>query len=163
MIGFGAGVAHAHFVDSASAIAPAALAGLLLAASIGNAVAAKAALPSGYCSPSYCEVCVEREHTADGGRCLKCAMASTALCQTKVSAPWTPVHYARAKDDVDVYNKPVEPRKVIGIMRVGSGTTILDYHPDGWCELDLAAFPEAHDGSGVGWIAHDHLEGCPQP
>jgi hypothetical protein len=138
------------------------LAGTLLIEA-GQAFAVKAMPDTVYCSPSDCEVCVEYEHTESGDRCVKCTITTTDRCKAKSGAEWTPgtKHYATVKDDVDVYNSPVKPRKVIGIMSAGSGSVILDYHPDGWCKLDLGAFARAHDGSGVGWIAQDHLDGCP--
>ena len=139
------------------------LAGALLMGYCGHALAAKGVPDSVYCSPAECEVCVEYEHAEGGDRCLKCAIQSTDLCVDKSGAVWTPgaPHLATVKDDVDVYDKPVEPRSVIGIMRATSAAVILDYHPDGWCKLELKAFPAAHNGSGEGWIAQDHLEGCP--
>jgi hypothetical protein len=67
-----------------------------------------------------------------------------------------PGNFATAKNDVDVYNRPVEPRKVIGMMRAGTGTNVLEYHPDGWCKLGLKAFIGRS-----GWVAADHLRNCP--
>ena len=49
-------------------------------------------------------------------------------------------NYATAKNDVDIYNSPVEPRIVIGILRAGTGTSVLAYHRDGWCKLSLKGF-----------------------
>jgi hypothetical protein len=54
------------------------------------------------------------------------------------------------------YNSPVEPRRVIGIMRAGTGTSVLAYHRDGWCKLSLKAFIGRS-----GRVAADHLNGCP--
>ena len=133
----------------------------------GEAFAVKASAAV-YCSPAKCEVCIEYEHGANGDQCVKCTIRSTAQCLDKSGAEWSrPLkpHLATVKKEdvggVDVYDSPVKPRKVIGIMAAGSGARILDYHPDGWCKLNLEAFPDAHDGRRVGWIAQDHLEGCP--
>jgi hypothetical protein len=143
------------------------LAELLLVGSFGEALAVKASPPTVYCSPSKCEVCIELEHTESGDRCVKCKITSTEYCLDKSGGEWTPPgkpHVATVKkedvDGIDVYDKPVEPRKVIGIMGPGSSAPILDYHPDGWCKLgDITAFLAG--GRSEGWIAQDHLEGCP--
>jgi hypothetical protein len=59
---------------------------------------------------------------------------------------------AKAKNDVDVYNNPVEPRAIIGIMRFGVRAPVLTSHRDGWYKLQGVA-------AGVdGWVAADHLE-----
>jgi hypothetical protein len=55
-----------------------------------------------------------------------------------------------AKNDVDIYNSPVEPRNVIGMMNGGTKGTIVERHPDGWSKIQ-----------GFGWIANDHLGACP--
>jgi hypothetical protein len=138
-----------------------ALAGGLLTTFFGEALAVKATPDTVYCSPSACEVCSEFEHTESGDRCVKCTITSTDKCVNKSGAEWTPGNpaYATVKDLVDVYNSPVKPRKVIGTMAAGNAARILDYHPDGWCKLDFKDFPDAH--ATEGWIAEDHLEGCP--
>jgi hypothetical protein len=128
------------------------LAGCLLTLSFSEAFAVKATPDTALCSPASCRTCLEYEHTESGHRCVKCTAIENCTPASRL---------AMVKDDVDVYNSPVEPRKVIGIMTAGSGAWILEHHPDEWCKLDLTAFPFAHDGSGVGWIAEDHLDGCP--
>jgi hypothetical protein len=55
-----------------------------------------------------------------------------------------------AKNDVDVYDKPVEPRKVTGMMPGGTTGKITERHPDGWVKI-----------SGYGWIASNHFGKCP--
>lgn len=60
--------------------------------------------------------------------------------------------WATTKDAVDVYDRPVEPRRVTGTMIAFSMGRILDYHPDGWCKLQGVA-----DGNKDGWVAQDHL------
>lgn len=60
--------------------------------------------------------------------------------------------FATAQNDVDVYNSPVEPRKVIGMMRAKTKATIVGRHQDGWCQLRGVA----NDG-GDGWVPQDHL------
>ena len=55
-----------------------------------------------------------------------------------------------AKNDVDIFNSPVEPRNVIGMMNGGTKGTIVERHPDGWSKTQ-----------GYGWIANDHLGACP--
>jgi hypothetical protein len=62
---------------------------------------------------------------------------------------------ATAKNDVDIYNSPVEPRKVIGMMRGNSKAAVLGHHQDGWCQLQSPA-----PGVATGWVADDHLSGC---
>jgi len=60
-----------------------------------------------------------------------------------------------AKEDVDVYDSPVEPRKVIGMMQGGAKAGVLGHHQDGWCQLQSPAA-----GVTAGWVADDHLSGC---
>ncbi|MGD9502284.1 MAG: SH3 domain-containing protein [Methyloceanibacter sp.] len=55
-----------------------------------------------------------------------------------------------AKNDVDIYNSPVEPRNVVGMMNGGTKGTIVERHPDGWYKIQ-----------GYGWIANNHLGSCP--
>jgi hypothetical protein len=55
-----------------------------------------------------------------------------------------------AKNNVDIYNSPVEPRNVIGMMNGGTKGTIVERHPHGWSKIQ-----------GFGWIANDHLGACP--
>ena len=62
---------------------------------------------------------------------------------------------ATAKNDVDIYNSPVEPRKVIGMMRGNSKASVLGHHQDGWCQLKAPA-----PGVATGWVADNHLRGC---
>jgi hypothetical protein len=129
-----------------------------LASFCGAALAVKATPDTVYCSPSACEVCVEYEHTKNGDRCLKCEIRSTPYCLNKSGAEWQPGNpaWATAKDDVDVYDSPVKPRHVIGMMIALSRGIVLDYHPDGWCKLK-----QVGDGFRDGWVAQDHLDGCP--
>lgn len=60
-----------------------------------------------------------------------------------------------AKNDVDVYDSPVIPRRVIAMMAGGTQSKFLEYHSDGWCKLDIPT-PKV-----IGWVAQDHLTGCP--
>lgn len=62
---------------------------------------------------------------------------------------------ATARNDVDIYNSPTQPRRVIGMMRAGSQAPVLQHHTDGWCKLDIS-IPKV-----VGWVAQNHLVGCP--
>lgn len=55
-----------------------------------------------------------------------------------------------AKNDVDIFNSPVEPRNVVGMMNGGTKGTIVERHPDGWSKIQ-----------GYGWIANNHLGSCP--
>jgi len=64
---------------------------------------------------------------------------------------------ATASNDVDVYDSPVRPRKVIGSMQAGAKATVVDRHPDGWCKLKAVAAGQD------GWVAYDHLTNCPRP
>lgn len=125
---------------------------VLLLACSGSAFAMMASPPTVHCSWLECKTCVEAEGMPDGSkRCVKCGWIGLE-CKGRASAT--------IKNDVDVYDSPVEPRRVIGIMPGGQGqsTEILEYHPHGWCRLHLEAW-----GLGLGWIAHNHLEGCPAP
>jgi hypothetical protein len=75
---------------------------------------------------------------------------------TNTPAPTQPAQkIATAKNDVDVYNSPVQPRRVVAIMRRGVTGVVVGYHRDGWCQLDISA-PDV-----VGWVAQNHLNGCP--
>ena len=56
---------------------------------------------------------------------------------------------ACANNDVDVYDSPVEPRNVTGVMSSRAKAAILERHPDGWWKLE-----------GYGWVAQDHLSKC---
>ena len=62
---------------------------------------------------------------------------------------------AKAKNDVDVYNSPVEPREKYKdyFIKLGKAGKVLARHEDGWCKLAGVA----PDG-GEGWVAEDHLE-----
>ena len=60
-----------------------------------------------------------------------------------------------AKGDVDIYNSPIPPRRVIGMMRGGTSAKIVASHPDGWCKLGGIA------NGADGWVAFDHLTVCP--
>lgn len=141
-----------------SVLASGVLAATGLASFCGAALATMAAPDTAYCSPTDCEVCVEYEHTENGDRCVKCEMASTPYCLNKSGAEWQPgnPHWATAKDAVDVYDSPVKPRHVIGMMIARSRGIKLDYHPDGWCKLK-----QVGDDDRDGWVAQDHLEDCP--
>lgn len=72
--------------------------------------------------------------------------------------PGLPDNTAFAKSEVEVYDQPVAPRKVIGTFPGTAGSSVLAYHPHGWCQLDLGAW-----GLGKGWIAQNHLSNCPPP
>jgi hypothetical protein len=58
----------------------------------------------------------------------------------------------KAKDDVDVFDSPVDPRQVIGMLPAGKTAKYLDHHPDGWTKLQGVA-----NGGADGWVADDHL------
>lgn len=62
---------------------------------------------------------------------------------------------AEARDDVDVYNSPVEPRAAYENYFINQGTKgkVLARHEDGWCQLNGVA-----PGGGDGWVAEDHLK-----
>jgi hypothetical protein len=62
---------------------------------------------------------------------------------------------ATAKNDVDIYNSPVSPRKVIAMMRGGTQGRVLEHHVHGWCKLEIPT------SKVVGWVARNHLTGCP--
>ena len=59
------------------------------------------------------------------------------------------VQTACANNDVDVYDSPVEPRSVTGMMAGGAKAKILQRHEHGWWKMD-----------GYGWVARDHLSPC---
>lgn len=86
-----------------------------------------------------------------------------ANCITATAPPRGPVGKrmtkATAKNDVDIYDKPVDdpasPRQVIGMMTAGNWGYVREYHPHGWCHLDILQ-PRIR-----GWVAQDHLTNCP--
>jgi hypothetical protein len=63
--------------------------------------------------------------------------------------PPTKLPAACANNDVDVYDSPVEPRSVIGMMAAGTKAKVVQRHPDGWWKM-----------LGLGWVAKDHLTSC---
>jgi hypothetical protein len=69
-------------------------------------------------------------------------------------APAATTRTATAKNDVDVYSSPTQPRRVIAMMRKGTQAPVLEFHSHGWCKLDIAS-PRV-----TGWVARDHLNGC---
>jgi hypothetical protein len=75
------------------------------------------------------------------------AMAATYQCQVG--------DMAQAKDDVDVYDSPVDPRAAYDnyFMREDTQGKVLARHEDGWCKLKGVA-----PGGGDGWVAEDHLQ-----
>ncbi len=64
-------------------------------------------------------------------------------------------HGCRRRDDVDVYNSPVEPRAAYDNYFIKQGTKgkVLARHEDGWCQLNGVA-----PSGGDGWVAEDHLQ-----
>jgi len=66
--------------------------------------------------------------------------------------------WATTKDEVNVYDSPVNPRHVLGTMIAFSKGRILASHPDGWCKLQGVA-PGYKDG----WVAQDHLKESCEP
>jgi hypothetical protein len=138
--------------------------------SFGTALALEPSPPAVVWHRRHCQRCVE--HSGADHRCVKCgsipgcgpqdgggdasggSSAEKATgCPTggQASAP----SQATAINDVDIYNSPVRPRKVIGMMPSGSNAAFLERHPDGWCRLDKL---HLFDGTtGPGWIAEDHL------
>jgi hypothetical protein len=60
-----------------------------------------------------------------------------------------------AKNDVDVYNSPVQPRRVTTMMRRGTQAVSTENHRDGWCKL----FYPPVGATVTGWVAMDHLSG----
>lgn len=63
--------------------------------------------------------------------------------------PFGRVNSGCAKNNVDIYDSPVEPRKVTGMMRGGTPGKITERHPHGWVKI-----------AGYGWIANDHFGKC---
>ena len=80
---------------------------------------------------------------------VACASLASADYQCQVGS------VAQAKDDVDVYDNPVEPRKAYDDYFIKEGTEgkVLARHEDGWCKLAGVA-----PGGGEGWVAEDHLQ-----
>jgi hypothetical protein len=62
---------------------------------------------------------------------------------------------AEARNDVDVYDSPVEPRTKYEdyFIKGGMQAKVLARHQDGWCNLAGVA-----PGGGEGWVAEDHLK-----
>jgi hypothetical protein len=111
--------------------------------------------PTVTCLPSNCETCLE--YSGSDNRCLKCARIEGCAIDKGGRLPQSPfAKYGRAKNDVDIYNSPVEPRRVIGMMRTDEEAPLMELHPDGWAKLYLRATPDFQTG-GNGWVAVDHL------
>jgi hypothetical protein len=133
------------------------LATLLLAGvCVDRAFATYAEPPTAICLPERCETCLEA--SGPEGRCVKCGPIEG--CEiNKGGGPRSESPIARdaeAKDDVDIYDSPVKPRKVIGMMREKQDAPVFELHPDGWAKLKLPASPDF--GGGFGWVALDHLQ-----
>jgi hypothetical protein len=72
------------------------------------------------------------------------------------STPAAQIATAAQDGPFDVLDSPVEPREKIGEMEALTQAPVLAHHPDGWCKLKGVA-----DNGGDGWVAQDHLTGCP--
>jgi hypothetical protein len=90
---------------------------------------------------------------------MKDCMAAKAAAPPPPSPPAQKT--ATAKNDVDIYKGPGGKFGTIKcqghrcVMRDQTTAPVLEYHPDGWCKLKGVA-----DGAD-GWVAADHLSGCP--
>lgn len=69
---------------------------------------------------------------------------------------------AKVDHDVEVYNSPVNPRRVVGTMLAGAKARAVEHHQDGWCRLENI---DSSDPPTVkaGWVAEDHFTSgkCP--
>jgi hypothetical protein len=63
---------------------------------------------------------------------------------------------AKVDHDVEIFDSPVEPRKVIGMMLAGAQGRAMQHHGDGWCRLEAI---DRTDPPSVkaGWVADDHF------
>lgn len=129
---------------------------LSLSGSLDTALATKASPPTVTCSATQCETCLE--YSGAGNRCLKCTRIERCLIDKGGGGPKSPIaRYGRATNDVDIYDSPVAPRKIIGMMRVNEEGPVMELHRDGWAKLLLPATPDFQRG-GNGWVANDHLK-----
>ena len=78
--------------------------------------------------------------------CLPPWRRSASLLPSPAPPAMRPTHaqvgtMAQARDDVDVYNNPVEPRAAYDNYFIKQGTQgkVLARHEDGWCKLDGVA------------------------
>jgi hypothetical protein len=137
------------------AIAFAAAILLLLVRSPDAALATVGTPPTVTCDAAQCETCLE--YSGPDNRCLKCTHIEGCSINKGGGLPRSPIaRYGRAIHDVDIYNSPVEPRKVIGMMRTDDEGPVMEQHPDGWSKLYLPALADFPSG-GNGWVANDHL------
>jgi hypothetical protein len=132
-----------------------ALAALLLIASLDAVLAVVGEPPTVTCSAAECQTCLE--YSGPDNRCLKCTRIEGCLIDKGGWLPQSPIaRYGRAINDVDIYDSPVMPRKVIGMMRKDEEGPVMEQDPDGWAKLFLRPSPDFQSG-GNGWIAVDHL------
>lgn len=121
----------------------------------GAALAVVASPPTVTCSADNCQTCLE--YSGPGNRCLKCARIEGCQIDKGGGLPQSPIaRYGRALNDVDIYDSPTQPRKVIGMMRRDQEGPVMELHPDGWAKLFLRSSPGFRSG-GNGWVAIDHL------
>ena len=146
-----------RFRPAALALGCGAVLNLLLAMPLGPAWAVLGEPPTVTCDVEQCETCLE--YSGPDKRCLKCTRIEGCLID-KGGGPRSESPIAReaeAKNDVDIYDSPVEPRKVIGMMRKDQEVPVFEMHPDGWAKLKFPATPDFPSG-GFGWVANDHLK-----
>ncbi len=136
------------------ALALGAVTGLLRVGSSHTALATVNKPPTVTCPAEECLTCLE--YSGADNRCLKCGPIMNCGIN-KTGLPKSPIaRYGRALHDVDIYDSPVQPRKVIGMMRKDQEGPVMALHPDGWAQLYLRASPDFRSG-GNGWVANDHL------
>ncbi len=137
------------------AIVIAAASALLLIETPETTLATVATPPTVTCDAAQCETCLE--YSGPDNRCLKCGPIEGCSINKGGGLPKSPIaRYGRALHDVDIYDSPVEPRKVIGMMRTDDEGPVMAQHPDGWSKLYLPRLPDFPSG-GNGWVANDHL------
>lgn len=121
----------------------------------GGGWARVATPPTVTCDAAQCLACLE--YSGPDNRCLKCGPIEGCSINKGGGLPQSPIaRYGRALHDVDIYDSPVEPRKVVGMMRTGDEGPVMAQHPDGWSKLYLPALRDFPSG-GEGWVANDHL------
>ena len=128
---------------------------LIISVWLSDAFAVVGEPPTVTCDPAQCQTCLE--YSGPDNRCLKCTHIEGCLIDKGGPRSESPIgREAEAKNDVDIYDSPVEPRNVIGMMRKGQQVPVVELHPHGWAKLKFPAnsdFP----GGGLGWVANDHL------
>lgn len=63
---------------------------------------------------------------------------------------------AKVDHDVDIFDRPVAPRRVLGTMLAGANGRAVEHHQDGWCRLENIDRSDPPTLK-AGWVADDHF------